>query len=91
MSGQTVVLGGLILESTTEGKSGVPVLMDIPLLGGLFSTNTQDVFRTELIITVKPLVVTNDREMRRVTEELRQQLSNANDYERQVKESRLAN
>ena len=91
MSGQTVVLGGLILESTTEGKSGVPVLMDIPLLGGLFSTNTQDVFRTELIITVKPLVVTNDREMRRVTEELRQQLSNANDYERQVKESRLTN
>ncbi|NCF14844.1 MAG: type II secretion system secretin GspD [Gammaproteobacteria bacterium] len=91
MSGQTVVLGGLILESATEGKTGVPVLMDIPLLGALFSTNTQDVFRTELIITVKPLVVTNDREMRRVTEELRQQLSNANDFERQVKESRLAN
>jgi len=89
MSGQTVVLGGLILESATEGKSGIPVLMDIPLLGGLFSTNTQDVFRTELIITVKPLVVTNDREMRKVTEELRQQLSNASDYERQVRESRV--
>jgi general secretion pathway protein D len=27
-SGQTVVLGGLILETTTSGKSGVPILMN---------------------------------------------------------------
>ena len=87
-SGQTVVLGGLILESTTEGRTGIPILQDIPLLGQLFSKTSEDVFRTELIITVKPLVITNSSEMRKVTEELRRQISRASEYERQVKESR---
>ena len=90
-SGQTVVLGGLILENTTEGRSGIPILQDIPLLGkALFSKTTQDVFRTELLITVKPQVITNSSEMRRATEELRRQMSRASEYERLVKESRSA-
>jgi general secretion pathway protein D len=84
-SGQTVVLGGLILENTTEGVTGVPILMDIPLLGKLFSSTSQDVFRTELLITVKPLVITNDREMMKVTEELRMQIRKASDLETSIK------
>ena len=89
-SGQTVVLGGLILENTTEGRSGIPVLQDIPLFGNLFSKSTEDVFRTELLITVKPQVITNSSEMRRATEELRRQMSRASEYEQLVKESRSA-
>jgi general secretion pathway protein D len=85
-SGQTVVLGGLILETTSEGKSGIPVLMDIPLLGWAFSTKTEDVFRTELIVTVEPRVVENTRMMRQVTEELRMRMQKASDYERLVKQ-----
>jgi general secretion pathway protein D len=90
MSGQTVVLGGLILENTTEGTTGVPILKDIPLFGALFSTNTEDVFRTELLITVKPQVITNDREMRKVTDELRRQISKASEYEEAIKAKRAA-
>jgi general secretion pathway protein D len=86
-SGQTVVLGGLILETTSEGKSGVPVLMDIPLLGKLFSTKSEDVFRTELIITVSPRVIEDPREMQKVTEELRERMAKANEYEESVKMS----
>jgi len=86
-SGQTVVLGGLILESTTEGRSGVPFLMDLPFLGKAFSKTTEDVFRTELLVTVKPLVITNEREMRKVTEELRDRISKASEYEQTVKAS----
>ena len=81
-SGQTVVLGGLILENTTEGRTGVPILMDIPLLGKMFSSTSEDVFRTELLITVKPLVITNDREMMKVTEELRMQIRKASELEK---------
>jgi len=87
-SGQTVVLGGLILETTSEGRTGIPVLQNIPLLGNLFGNTTEDVFRTELIITVKPLVIRNSSEMREVTEDLRRQISRASEYERLVKESR---
>ena len=89
-SGQTVVLGGLILETTSEGRSGIPILMDIPLLGKLFSKTTEDVFRTELLITVKPQVITNSSEMRRATEDLRHQMRRASEYEKLVKESRAA-
>ena len=90
MSGQTVVLGGLILENTTEGRTGVPILKDIPLFGALFSTSTEDVFRTELLVTVKPQVITNDREMRKVTDELRRQISKASEYEEAIKAKRAA-
>ena len=89
-SGQTVVLGGLILENTTEGRTGIPILQDIPLLGNVFSKTTQDVFRTELLITVKPQVITNSSEMRRATEDLRHQMRRASEYEKLVKESRDA-
>ena len=87
-SGQTVVLGGLILENSTEGRTGVPILKDIPLFGALFSQTTEDVFRTELLVTVKPQVITNDSEMRKVTDELRRQISKASEYEEAIKAKR---
>ena len=89
-SGETVVLGGLMLENSTEGRSGIPLLQDLPLLGKAFSRTTQDTFRTELLVTVKPLVITNDREMRKATEELRRQISRASEYERSVRLKREA-
>ena len=80
-SGQTVVLGGLIRETRTESKSGIPLLMDIPWLGSLFSTNGVNVGRTELIVTVNPVVVENQRDAEVVTEELRQRMQSASEYE----------
>ena len=86
-SGQTVVLGGLILETTTNGKSGIPILMNIPGLGALFSTNSSDTFRTELIITVSPRVIEDPREMEKITEELRSRMAKANELEESSRES----
>lgn len=83
-SGQAVVLGGLILETTSEGESGIPLLRRIPFLGKLFSTTTEDVFRTELIVTVSPTVIENQREMRKVTEELRTRMTKATEYAKSV-------
>ena len=86
-SGQTVVLGGLILETTNRGKSGVPLLMDIPGLGALFSTYSTDTLRTELIITVRPRVIEDPREMEKVTEELRSRMAQANELEQSTRTS----
>jgi general secretion pathway protein D len=86
-SGQTVVLGGLILENTNEGKSGIPLLMNIPLFGKLFSTTSQDEFRTELIVTVSPKVIENQRAMQQVTAELRSRMKKATEFENSVKEA----
>jgi len=84
-NGQTVVLGGLILENTSDSKSGIPLLMHIPLLGNLFSSTSKDVFRTELIVTMTPRVIENQREMRQITEELRRRMTKATEYENATK------
>jgi len=88
-SGETVVLGGLILETRNDGRSGIPILMDLPLIGKLFTTTSEDVFRTELIVMITPQVVEDETVARDVTEELRQRMQKATDYERSVKGARI--
>ncbi len=54
---ETIVLGGLIVGRTTKDKSGIPILSDIPLVGGLFSTNTRGKDRSELLVFIQPSLV----------------------------------
>ena len=80
-SGESVVLGGLIRDNETEGKSGVPLLMDIPLLGSLFSTTTQASTRTELLIFITPRVMESDQDLRDVNREMRSRMRGLTDFE----------
>jgi len=57
MDGQTVVIGGLMQDLSTETITKVPLLGDIPLLGNLFQRRQKDVNKTELIIFLTPHVV----------------------------------
>ncbi|MCG3176346.1 MAG: Type IV pilus biogenesis and competence protein PilQ [Candidatus Omnitrophica bacterium] len=54
-SGQTIAIGGLIKETTTEANTKVPVLGDIPLVKNLFNHNEKSVKKTDLLffMTVK--------------------------------------
>ena len=70
-SGETVVLGGLILETRNEGKAGIPLLMDIPWIGNLFSTTSIDVFRTELLVMITPQVIEDESGTQALYEEMR--------------------
>lgn len=73
--GESLVLGGLIRETTDRAQAKVPLLGDIPVLGALFrDTNDKDI-RTELIVIITPRVVRNSEEARRVTDEYRGRLS----------------
>ncbi len=56
----TVVIGGLITDNTTRNGSGVPFLMDIPVLGYLFSDTKKNKERDELIIMIQPTVIETD-------------------------------
>jgi general secretion pathway protein D len=76
-SGETVLLGGLILETKNESRSGIPLLMDIPWLGQLFSSTSDVVFRTELIVMITPRVIENESAMRAVIEEMRGKMKKA--------------
>lgn len=55
---QTLVIGGLIQDNTQRTESKIPVLGDLPLVGGLFRNETLNGDRNELIITVTPHIVT---------------------------------
>ena len=59
--GETVVLGGLIKETNTNVKTKVPVLGNIPLLGGLFRKNTDSKERRNLLIFVTASVMSREQ------------------------------
>jgi general secretion pathway protein D len=55
--GESVVLGGLISSQKSEGRSGVPLLKDIPVLGALFRSTSRDSRRRELMVFIRPTVL----------------------------------
>lgn len=73
-SGESIVMGGLIQENASTGKNGVPFLQDVPVLGNLFSTTTNEGRRTELIVIITPRVVRSDIDIREVSEDLRDRM-----------------
>ena len=61
--GNTVVLGGLITDTTQTNLTGIPILMDIPWLGRIFRDTKKSKERDELIIFIQPNVVHTDTQM----------------------------
>ena len=72
--GQSVLMGGLISESQSQGRSGVPGLARVPVVGRLFRADTYQNDRTELVVMVIPYVIADHRQGRELTEQIRSQL-----------------
>lgn len=72
--GETLILGGLISDSRSTTKSGVPFLEEVPVLGNLFRDTGHDHERTELMVMITPHVVDDLRKARKVTDDLRRRL-----------------
>lgn len=53
-SGETVAIGGLTLASTQNNQTKIPLLGDIPIIGGLFRRTNQSSRKTEVVILVTP-------------------------------------
>jgi general secretion pathway protein D len=73
-SGETVVLGGLIKDSSSSGISGVPFLSSIPIIGALFGTHSNTRQRTELLVIITPRVLRSDEDARAVSREMRDRM-----------------
>ncbi|ATY91636.1 type II secretion system protein GspD [Pectobacterium atrosepticum] len=56
-SGETVVVGGLLDKSTNESASKVPFLGDIPILGHLFRSNSQETKKRNLMLFIRPSII----------------------------------
>jgi len=58
--GQFVAIGGLMVQQTSDERSGVPGLQDAPILGGLFRQSARVSSKRELVILMKPTVISAD-------------------------------
>ncbi len=66
--GQTVVIGGLIRDDKVDTVQKVPLLGDVPILGGLFRSERTSKIKTNLLIFITPRVITTPEEHMRLTE-----------------------
>jgi general secretion pathway protein D len=77
--GQTVGMGGMISDHQDESKSRVPLLGDIPILGALFGTTTNNMRRSELIVFLTPKVIRTLPTAAELTLEFKRALRNTYD------------
>lgn len=70
--GHTVVIGGLIDQQQNNSNSGIPILKDIPLLGGLFRSTSRQTTSTELFLFLIPHVLYTDDDVDSATVRVRE-------------------
>jgi type IV pilus assembly protein PilQ len=58
-NGGTVVIGGIYTQTDREDVNKVPLLGDIPYIGNLFKSKSQNSARTELLVFITPKIVTD--------------------------------
>ncbi|EWC50522.1 type II secretory pathway component [Xanthomonas citri pv. glycines str. 8ra] len=68
-NGDTIMLAGLIDDSTSDGSNGIPFLSKLPVVGALFGRKTQNSSRREVIVLITPSIVRNPQEARNLTDE----------------------
>ncbi len=74
VSGQTVLLAGLISERDQKSQAGIPGLRDIKFLGDLLGNTSNTKTRSEIIIFIKTRLIRNSVDAGAVTEEFRERL-----------------
>ncbi len=73
-SGETIVLGGLIRDNNSSGRTGVPGLSKMPVVGGLFSGNNSSGKRTELLVLITPTAIKDQHDLVKTGEEMRDRM-----------------
>ena len=74
--GQTIVIGGLIKDKEEEDISGVPCLIDVPVVRYLFGQENKITKKVELIVLITPRVVADLDDVDAVTKEFKQKVRN---------------
>ena len=74
-SNQAVVLGGLIEDSRSDTKQGIPGLYSLPVVGGLFGESKKRAQRRELVVVLVPRVIASDQDVETVSNEFRRKVT----------------
>ena len=76
-SGSTIVIGGLIRDDKTNIEKKIPLVGDLPLIGGLFKFQKERLQKTNLLMFITPHVVSSQEDMERITEAKRKEMEPA--------------
>jgi general secretion pathway protein D len=68
-TGETVVLGGLLDDSSKEQVSKVPLLGDIPVIGQLFRYTSTDISKRNLMVFIRPTIIRDDEVYRSLSKD----------------------
>ncbi|MAI23612.1 MAG: type II and III secretion system protein [Crocinitomicaceae bacterium] len=68
--GGSVLIGGLISSTSSEGSQGIPVLDQVPILKRLLRQEANEKVRTELMIMIIPYILSSPEEAEELTDEL---------------------
>lgn len=69
--GGTVLLGGLISEDDSKAQAGMPLFANLPLVGRVFGSTTDEINREELLIFIQPKVIRSESEQILVDNDLK--------------------
>ena len=65
---QTVVIGGLVREATTNAETKIPLLGDIPVLGALFKQTSKTMQKSNLLLILTPYIIRDQEDLRAIFE-----------------------
>lgn len=84
--GDTIILGGYIRAQKSKSKSGVPLLKDIPMLGALFRSTSNESKRSELLVLLRPTVLPSPKDAASAVDQAREAMPGIRDMESEWKE-----
>jgi len=73
--GDTLMLGGILFQENSKTKRKIPLLGDLPLVGGLFQHNDMALVNNEMIVFITPSVISETIEL---SEKAKKQIEEAN-------------
>jgi general secretion pathway protein D len=76
-SGSTIVIGGLIRDDKTTIEKKIPLIGDLPLVGGLFRLQKDQLQKTNLLIFITPYVISSQKDFERITEKKKKEMEPA--------------
>jgi MSHA biogenesis protein MshL len=80
--GNIVVLGGLMKVELNKGRSGIPGLADVPVIGGAFRNSSTDTIKRELVILIKPTIIESDKNWEQDIQDSRTRMQGMGDARR---------
>ena len=85
-NGQTVVIGGLIRDDKITIEKKIPILGDLPLLGGLFKFQRDRIQKTNLLLFITPYIINGQPTAPAATQKQTDSKQKYNDQESQYRD-----